>query len=103
MNYYMGWGVEGMDNRERELFEIALCNVGLKRLRLDQVVEVYHKTFPTRALRADMRQRLHDAIVELMQGDAVSVPEGDDLTHEDRLSLPQALEIANPSRSPYFQ
>ncbi|MCR4377849.1 MAG: hypothetical protein NUV50_07120 [Rhodospirillales bacterium] len=92
-----------MENRERELFETALRDLGLKRLRLDQVVEVYHKTFPTHALCADMRQRLHDAIVELTQGDAVSVPEGDDLTHEDRLSLPQTLEIANPSRSPYFQ
>lgn len=83
-----------MGSRERELFETALRDVGLARLRLDQVVEVYHKTFPSDALRADMRHQLHDAIVELMQGGVVSVPEGDDLTYEDGLSLPQALEIA---------
>ena len=92
-----------MESRGSALFEAALRDVGLARLRLDQVVEVYHKTFPTDALRADMRQRLHDAIVELMQDGAVSVPEGDELTHEDRLSLPQVLEIAHPPSSPYFQ
>ena len=92
-----------MGSRDRELFETALRDFGLARLRLDQVVEVFHKTFPSDALCADMRQRLHDAIVELMQGGVVSVPEGDDLTHEDRLSLPQTLEISNFSSRSYFQ
>ena len=102
-NYDLHWGAEGMKSRERELFEAALRDVGLKRLRLDQVVGVYHMTFPVDALRADMRQRLHDAILELMQGGVVSVPDGDDLIHEDRLSLPQALEITNFESNPYFQ
>jgi hypothetical protein len=92
-----------MESRERELFEAALRDLGLRRLRLDQVVGVYHMTFPADALRADMRQRLHDAIVELMRGGAVSLPEGDDLSHEDPHSLPQALEIANFESNPYFQ
>lgn len=85
-----------MDSKTSEAFEAALREVGLQRLRLDQVVTAYQRTFPQDAMRADMRRRLHDAILDLVQIGAVSVPHGDGLIDEDPMSLPQAVEMMTP-------
>lgn len=87
-----------MDDATSKIFELALRDLGLPRVRLDQFVTVYHKAFPTEAMHPDMRQHLHDAIIDLVQSGAVTVPQGGEPRDEavladDPLSLPQALEI----------
>lgn len=82
-----------MQDSASTIFEAALRGAGLQRMRLDQVVTAYHKAFPEHAMRPDMRQCLHDAIIELVQAGVVSVPEGDGVIGDDPLSLPHAVEM----------
>jgi hypothetical protein len=76
-------------------FEAALRAVGAVKLRLNQVVQVYHKTFPTDAMRPDMRQRLHDTLMVLIQSGAVRVDESEHHLSSDPLGLPQAIEMTS--------
>lgn len=77
-------------------FEAVLRDAGVGRLRLDQVVKLYHRTFPADAMRADMRQRLHDVLMNMIDTGVVSVPEDGAALENDPLGLPQAVEIAEP-------
>jgi len=65
-----------MDVETCKLFEAALRDLGASRLRIDQVVMVYQKTFPSEAMRPDMRERLHAAITELCNNGVLNIPEG---------------------------
>lgn len=72
-------------------FEAALRDSGLPRLRLDQIVTIYHKTFPAEAMRPDMRQCLRNQIVDMIDAGLVIVEGGE--MGEDPLSLPQAIAL----------
>lgn len=74
------------------IFEAALRETGVARLRLDQVVTVYHKTFPAEAMRPDMRQRLRDQLLDMVEA-GVLIPEGEGFT-DGPLGLPQAVELS---------
>lgn len=92
-----------MENTVHDVFEAALRNVGVQRLRLDQVVTVYHKAFPAEAMRADMRQRLHDAIVTLLRDGAITIPDGIDPMDDDPTSLPLAVELVRGAQPRFLQ
>ena len=80
-------------------FEDALRAIGLPRLRLDQVVTAYHKAFPANAMRPDMRERLHDALLHLVQEGVitVSVDEdgGPDGLGSDPNGLPRTIVLSD--------
>ena len=64
-----------MDTSSAKQFEEALLKLGSERLRLDQLIAAYTQTFPSEALQADMRQRLHDAIDDLWKSGFIYVPQ----------------------------
>lgn len=76
-----------------QVFTAALRELGVVRLRLDQIITAYHNAFPHDVGHPDMRQRLHRAIAELVEAGTVMVPHGDGPTDNDPFGLPQALEL----------
>jgi len=64
-----------MDATAVKQFENALHQVGEVRLRLDQIIAVYTRTFPSEAMRPDMRHRLHDALFDLSDCGVIHIPE----------------------------
>ena len=84
-----------IDQTAAVLFEAALRDLGLARVRLDQVVTTYHKTFPTEAMRPDMRQRLHDHLLVLVESGAVVFErkEEDGNFADDPDALPGAIKL----------
>lgn len=81
-----------MDDKHTKAFEAALRDLGGPRLRLAQVVRAYQQTFPADAMRPDMRQRLHDAILELCQAGIIVLPD-EEVAEAQTVTLPSAIEI----------
>lgn len=81
-------------------FESALRELGSPRLRLDQVVKAYHTAFPANAMRADMRDLLHEALLHLVQDGAITVSSEDGGIGNDPTGLPQAIELSEVPSKP---
>lgn len=80
-------------NKSCSAFEAALRNVGGPHLSLEQVVEAFQLAFPAATMQADMRQKLHDAILELSQSGVLTLSTE---THDDNhtISLPSFVEMS---------
>lgn len=74
-------------------FEAGLRELGTPTVRLEQIVRVYQQAFPHDAMRPDMRQRLHSAIVSLCESGAISIPDCDVVRCQD-LELPSIVEMS---------
>lgn len=83
-----------MDADTAKVFEAALRDLGISRLRLDQVVMAYQKAFPSDSMRPDMRERLHEAIVGLRDSGVINIPEGDSNDSQATV-LPTIVEISS--------
>lgn len=82
-----------MDGMTSKTFEAALRDLGMSRLRLDQVVMAYQRAFPADSMRADMRERLHEAIIELCRSGVINIP-GEEVNEGVNVSLPTVIEIS---------
>ena len=88
-----------MNEKTQQSFEEALRDLGVPRLRLDQVVNAYHRAFPANAMRPDMRERLHDALLQLINEGVITVSTQDGAFGDDPLGLPRAIEFTDESFS----
>lgn len=84
-----------MNETSQNIFKEALRELGVPRLRLDQVVNAYHRAFPAIAMRPDMRERLHDALLQLINEGVITVSTQDGPFGDDPLGLPRAIEFTD--------
>lgn len=85
--------MEAHNHKACAAFEAALRSVGGPHLRLEQVIEAFQVAFPAATMQADMRQQLHDAIMELSQSGVLTLSAE---THDDNhtVSLPSFVEMS---------
>lgn len=84
-----------MNEQSQKAFEDALRDVGVPRLRLDQVVNTYHRTFPSAAMQPDMRERLHEALLLMIENGVITISTQDGGFGDDPLDLPRAIELTD--------
>lgn len=88
-----------MNEETQNAFAEALKELGVPRLRLDQVVTAYHRAFPGNAMRPDMRERLHEALLHLIREGVITVSTQDGGFGDDPLGLPRAIELTDQGLS----
>ncbi|MBL4615073.1 MAG: hypothetical protein JKY27_09395 [Magnetovibrio sp.] len=87
-----------MGSSSSKAFEAALRDMGISRLRLDQVVMAYQRAFPADSLSPDMREHLHDAIAELCRTGVVSIPNEKKVNETQASTLPTVIEMSASAR-----
>ena len=84
-----------MTQHQQQVFEIALRELGIPRLRMDQLVMAYQRAFPTAAMQPDMRQQIHDAVLALVSAGVLRIPETDETQYDDNpITLPHVVEMS---------
>jgi len=91
-----------MDSVSAQAFASGLRELSMPRVRLDQVVKVFHHAFPSETMRPDMRGLVHDAIEHLCRDGAITVPHGqcggvcDDCPRD---LLPGVIELSESTKA----